>query len=263
MAESVKEMTSKFSKLQKVDFRRWQKKMHFLLTTLNVVHVLSTPALEENENGTPAEIKKRCKWENDDYNCHGHVINGITDRLFDIYQNVESTKELWNNFESKYIANDASTKKFLVSDLLIITWPVMEQYNKLPRILGQFTQHNMKMDECIAVLRSPRGQESDKNKAKFDVGQLSIHMVEGNKMHMTGHVKRDCWVNLNERKMVNNDARNSSGRNNGSNGSAPPKEGQKDKYNMLKVQVTDQALESLILGKDQGSTVTCSLWNVM
>ncbi|KAL0378958.1 UNVERIFIED_CONTAM: hypothetical protein Sradi_3201300 [Sesamum radiatum] len=46
MAESVKDMTAKFSKLDKfegVDFRRWQKKMHFLLTTLKVVYVLSTP----------------------------------------------------------------------------------------------------------------------------------------------------------------------------------------------------------------------------
>ncbi|KAJ9547270.1 hypothetical protein OSB04_019813 [Centaurea solstitialis] len=31
----------------------------------------------------------------------------------------------------------------------------------------------------------------------------------------------------------------------------------------LKVQVTDQDLESLILGKDRGGTVTCSLWNVI
>ncbi|KAJ9538836.1 hypothetical protein OSB04_031569 [Centaurea solstitialis] len=67
MAESVKDMTSKFAKLEKfqgVDFRRWQKKMHFLLTTLNVVHVLSSTAPEEKENKTPAEIRKRCKWEN-------------------------------------------------------------------------------------------------------------------------------------------------------------------------------------------------------
>nr|GEU42852.1 zinc finger, CCHC-type [Tanacetum cinerariifolium] len=47
--EYVKDMTSKFDKLAKFeghDFRRWQKKMHFLLTTLKVVYVLSTPSLE-------------------------------------------------------------------------------------------------------------------------------------------------------------------------------------------------------------------------
>ncbi|KAK4386023.1 Retrovirus-related Pol polyprotein from transposon TNT 1-94 [Sesamum angolense] len=60
-------MTTKFSKLDKfegVDFHRWQKKMHFLLTTLKV--------------------------------------------------NVEFAKALWDALEAKYMAEDASSKKFLV-----------------------------------------------------------------------------------------------------------------------------------------------------
>jgi len=49
------EMTSNFQKLDKVKdvrFRRWQKKMHFLLTILKVVYVLNTPYLVETENET-------------------------------------------------------------------------------------------------------------------------------------------------------------------------------------------------------------------
>ena len=90
-------MTTKFNKLenfQGVDFRRWQKKMHFLLTTLKVVYMVSTPMLEEKRDETPAEIRKRCKWENDDYICRGHILNSMCDPLFDIYQNVESVKQL-------------------------------------------------------------------------------------------------------------------------------------------------------------------------
>ena len=90
--------------------------MHFLLTTLNVVYVLSSTAPEEKEDETPAEIRKRCKWDNDDYICRGHILNGMSDPLFDIYQNVENAKQLWNDLESKYIAEDVSSKKFLVSD---------------------------------------------------------------------------------------------------------------------------------------------------
>ena len=33
------------------------------------------------------------------------------------YQNYENAKSLWDNLESKYIAEDSSSKKFLVSDL--------------------------------------------------------------------------------------------------------------------------------------------------
>ncbi|KAJ0912638.1 hypothetical protein HanRHA438_Chr06g0276621 [Helianthus annuus] len=55
-------MTSKFEKLEKFegqDFRRWRKKMHFLLTTLKVVYVLSTPMHEEWENKTLDQQRKR------------------------------------------------------------------------------------------------------------------------------------------------------------------------------------------------------------
>ncbi|CAH9121662.1 unnamed protein product, partial [Cuscuta epithymum] len=155
---TVEEMTSKFNKLDKFqgnDFRRWQKKMHFLLTTLKVVYVLSTPMPEVMEDETLEQTRRRNKWENDDYICRGHILNGMSDALFDIYQNVESAKELWNSLESKYIAEDASSKKFLVSDFnnykMVDSRPVMEQYNELLRVLGQFKLHKIGVDESYAV----------------------------------------------------------------------------------------------------------------
>ncbi|GKC55787.1 hypothetical protein Tco_1083385 [Tanacetum coccineum] len=50
MGDTVKDMTAKFGKLDKFegnDFRRWQKKMHFLLTTLMVVYVLIEGSRDE------------------------------------------------------------------------------------------------------------------------------------------------------------------------------------------------------------------------
>ncbi|KAJ9547314.1 hypothetical protein OSB04_019857 [Centaurea solstitialis] len=330
MAElSSKDMTTKFAKLEKfqgVDFRRWQKKMHFLLTTLNVVHVLSSTAPEEKDDETPAEIRKRCKWENDDYICRGHILNGMSDSLFDIYQNVKNAKQLWNDLESKYIAEDASSKKFLVSDFnnykMMDSRPVMEQYNELLRILGQYAQHNMQMDECIAVSsvidklppswkdfkhtlkhqkeelslvqlgshirieESLRSQESDKNKAKPDVGQPSVHMVEGNKINpkhkgkgikrkfedrnkpnnnsnvlvcwrcnMTGHLKRDCRVNLNKRGNVNNGAGSSGGGNYKPNGFAPQKGQNFSNLDKPMVYVCSLILESFYVQDDH-----CTWW---
>nr|GFB46346.1 zinc finger, CCHC-type [Tanacetum cinerariifolium] len=60
--ETVKDMTTKFDKLVKFegqDFRRRQKKMHFLLTTLMVVYVLSTPSPEWHEDETLETTRKR------------------------------------------------------------------------------------------------------------------------------------------------------------------------------------------------------------
>ncbi|GJX23249.1 putative reverse transcriptase domain-containing protein [Tanacetum coccineum] len=116
---TVKDMTANFGKLDKFeghDFRRWQKKMHFLLTMLKVVYVLTTPMPELLEDATMEAIRIRAKWENDDYICRGHILNGMPDSLFDVYTNVESAKELWDSLESKYMAEDASSKKFMKGD---------------------------------------------------------------------------------------------------------------------------------------------------
>nr|GEV81628.1 zinc finger, CCHC-type [Tanacetum cinerariifolium] len=76
--KTVKDMTTNFKKLNKFrghDFRRWQKKMHFLLTTLKMVYALTTPMPELLEDATVKTIRIRVKWENDDYICRGHILN--------------------------------------------------------------------------------------------------------------------------------------------------------------------------------------------
>ncbi|GJT78362.1 hypothetical protein Tco_1045087 [Tanacetum coccineum] len=109
--ESMKDMTSKFDKLDKFegqDFRRWQKKMHFLLTTLKVVYVLSTPSPVWSENETLEATRKRMKWKRR-LHMPCHILN------------------------------------------MVDTRPVMEQFHEMLRILGQYTQHNLMMDEAISV----------------------------------------------------------------------------------------------------------------
>ncbi|GJS68381.1 zinc finger, CCHC-type containing protein [Tanacetum coccineum] len=153
---ATKHMASNFAKLDKfegVDFRRWKKKIHFLLSSMSVVYVLTTPIPDDGgDDPTVEQVRKRAKWDNDDYVCRGLILNGMSDPLFDIYQNVESSKELWDSLEAKYMAEDASSKKFLVSNFTNYKIAaVLEQYNELLSILGRFTQHKMNMDEAIQV----------------------------------------------------------------------------------------------------------------
>ncbi|GJX49047.1 hypothetical protein Tco_0275892, partial [Tanacetum coccineum] len=139
----------------------------------------------------------------------GLIFNGMSDFLFDVYQNVETSKELWDTLESKYMAENASSKKFLVSNFtnykMTDSKPVLKQYNKLLGILGRFTQHKMNMDESIQVSciidklpllkqynkllgilgsshlrieKSPRAQDSDKPKGNNVAGHLVVNMVE-------------------------------------------------------------------------------------
>ncbi|GJT26321.1 zinc finger, CCHC-type containing protein [Tanacetum coccineum] len=84
--DSMKDMTSKFDKLTKFegqDFHRWQNKMHFLLTTLKVMYVLSIPSPVWSKNETLKATRKRMKWENDDYICRGHILNRLRNQELD------------------------------------------------------------------------------------------------------------------------------------------------------------------------------------
>ncbi|XP_039686017.1 uncharacterized protein [Medicago truncatula] len=158
MAASLKEMTSDFVKLEKFDggnFIRWQKKMKFLLTTLKVAYVLNMARPEEKDDETVAETRDRQKWDNDDYICLGHILNGMSDSLFDIYQSSPSAKDLWDKLETRYMREDATSKKFLVSHFnnykMVDHKSVMEQLYEIERILNNYKQHNMNMDETIIV----------------------------------------------------------------------------------------------------------------
>nr|GEW87378.1 zinc finger, CCHC-type [Tanacetum cinerariifolium] len=100
---TVKEMTTNFRKLDKFegrDFRRWQKKMHFLLATLKVVYVLTTLMPELVKDATVEAIRIRAK------SCEIHLNRSTWQRILQVRNSL---------------------------------------------ILGQYTQHSLKMDESISV----------------------------------------------------------------------------------------------------------------
>ncbi|GJS91286.1 zinc finger, CCHC-type containing protein [Tanacetum coccineum] len=173
-----------------------EKKMHFLLSSMSVVYVLTTPILEDGgDDATVEQIRKRTKWDNDDYVCRGLILNGMSDSLFDIYQNVESSKEIWDSLEAKYMAKDASSTKFIVSNFINYKMTdsrlVLEQYNEL---LEDFNAHLNIQEELylielgnhLRIKESLRVQDSDKPKGNKVASPLVVNMVEHN------NSSRDC-----------------------------------------------------------------------
>ncbi|GKB66682.1 hypothetical protein Tco_0928094 [Tanacetum coccineum] len=65
---AIKHMDSNFAKLDKfegADFRRWQKKMRFLLSSMSVVYVLTTPIPKDGgDDETVEQIRKSAKMLN-------------------------------------------------------------------------------------------------------------------------------------------------------------------------------------------------------
>ncbi|KAI3516107.1 hypothetical protein L1887_15017 [Cichorium endivia] len=174
---SVKDMTRKLTKFEGQDLRRWQKKIHFLLTTLRVAYVLSTPMLEVVGDEPPEATRRRSKWENDDYIWHGHILNGMYDYLFDIYQNVESAKELLDSLESKYMTEDASTISVaVIIDKLPPSWKDFKHTLKHKK--EELTL--VKLGSHLRIEESLKTEELDNNpKGMNQVGSSSVNMVEG------------------------------------------------------------------------------------
>ncbi|GJY47962.1 zinc finger, CCHC-type containing protein [Tanacetum coccineum] len=177
-------MTTNFRKLDKFeghDFRRWQKKMHFLLTTLKVVYVLTTPMPELMEDATVEAIRIRAKWENDDYICRGHILNGMFDSLFDVYTNVESAMELWDSLESKILGQytqhglrlDESISVLSIIDMLPPSWKDFKHTLKH----GKDNLSLVQLGSHLRIEESLRAHESDKGKGKEVVGP-SVNMIE-------------------------------------------------------------------------------------
>ncbi|GJU74541.1 hypothetical protein Tco_1265946 [Tanacetum coccineum] len=158
---TVKDKTLNFGKFDKFeghDFRRWQKKMHFLLTTLKGSHL---------------------EW------------------YFDVYTNVESAKELWDSLESKYMTMDSSSKKFLVLDnniqhgfvIMDESISVSSIIDKLPPSWKDF-KHTLKYGKDdlslvkhgshLHIEESLRERDNDKGKGK-EVGRPSVNMTEEGK----------------------------------------------------------------------------------
>nr|GEV32480.1 hypothetical protein [Tanacetum cinerariifolium] len=123
---------------------------------MSVVYVLTTPIPDE-ENATVEKIKKLSEWENDNY--------------------------------AKYMAEDASSKKFLVSDFtnykMTDSRPVMEQYNELLDFKYALKHKKEKLslvelDSHLRIEESIRLHDSNKPNGTNVVGPSVVNMVEHN-----------------------------------------------------------------------------------
>ncbi|RVW22483.1 hypothetical protein CK203_107222 [Vitis vinifera] len=126
------EKPEKFSGL---NFKRWQQKMLFYLTTLNLARFLTedAPKLKEDE----------------------HDIQVITDSLYNVYSDKKIAKELWESLDRKYKTEDAGAKKFVVGRFLdykmVDSKTVVSQVQELQVILHEIHAEGMMLSETFQV----------------------------------------------------------------------------------------------------------------
>ncbi|RVW87884.1 Retrovirus-related Pol polyprotein from transposon TNT 1-94 [Vitis vinifera] len=174
------EKPEKFSEL---NFKRWQQKMLFYLTTLNLARFLTedAPKLKEDEHDIQV-ISAIDAWKHSDFLCRNYVMNGLADSLYNVYSDKKTAKELWESLDRKYKTEDAGAKKFVVGRFLdykmVDSKTVVSQVQELQVILHEIHAEGMMLSETFQVAaiieKLPPAWKDFKNYLKHKRKEMSI-----------------------------------------------------------------------------------------
>ena len=156
-----KMMNQDFVKLDKFDgsnFICWQDKMKFLLTALKIFYVLDpnlqpipNPTLEDTEQLKEQRIKR----EEDELVCKGHILNTLSDRLYDLFTTMSSQKEIWKVLETKYKTVKQGMDKFIIQKYfdfkMLDNVCVLDQMHELQILIHKLNDLFIKIPELFQV----------------------------------------------------------------------------------------------------------------
>ncbi|RVW95654.1 hypothetical protein CK203_031529 [Vitis vinifera] len=159
--ETIKIMNQDLMRLDRFDgsnFTKWQDKVRFLLTALKIFYILDptlAPLPEPKENDKPQVVAARKKREEDELICRGHILNTLSDRLYDLYTNTYSAREIWEALENKYKAEEEGTKNFLISQYIDFKFfdekPLLPQIHELQVIVNKLKVLKIELPEAFQV----------------------------------------------------------------------------------------------------------------
>ncbi|KAH9751211.1 hypothetical protein KPL71_014192 [Citrus sinensis] len=138
------------------NFKRWQQKMFFYLTTLNLARFLTEDASKPKEGETDIQVASAIDaWHHSDFLCKNYVMNGLSDSLYNVYIGKKTAKELWESLDRKYKTEDVGTKKFVVGRFLdykmVDSKTVISQVQELQIILSEILAEGMHLSETFQV----------------------------------------------------------------------------------------------------------------
>ena len=105
-------------KFNGTNFKCWQQKMHFYLTTLHLDRFLKEEAPLLTAESNAQTVYAADAWKHSDYICRNYVLNCLADSLYNVYSAKPTAKALWESLDHKYKTEDAGAKKWIVGRFL-------------------------------------------------------------------------------------------------------------------------------------------------
>lgn len=140
------------------NFTPWKRKLFFLLTILRIAYILDPklePFPEPKEDDTKVVRAARKQREDDEVMCRGHILNTLSDRLYDLYNSMASPIEIWNAFEYKYKTKKEGTDKFLVLKYfefaMVDIKSILDQIHELQIIVAKLRELKVEISESFQV----------------------------------------------------------------------------------------------------------------
>lgn len=97
--QTINHQVTKLDRLDgmRTNISHWKRKIMFFLTAIKVAFILdpSLPLFLEPKDDESDEVKQQCKIRQEDKIIHrGHIIDTLSDCLYDIYKSMKTTKEI-------------------------------------------------------------------------------------------------------------------------------------------------------------------------
>lgn len=197
----------RFDSFDDTNFTRWQDKMKFLLTTLKVFYILTAqPLAEPTVKDTDEQKMERKKREEDDLICRGHIPNPLSNRLYDLYNETKTAKEIWDALEIKYKAEQHGTNKFMVATNFYFKKtdknPLLVQVQELQVIVNKIRSLKMDIPEAfqvgVIIAKLPPSWNGFRKKLLHDSKDFSLEEIQ-----MQLRVEEE--LRLHDKKVVVND----------------------------------------------------------
>ena len=170
-------------KFNGLNFKPWQQKMLFYLTTLNLARFLTenAPKLKKDERDIQV-IGAIDAWKHPDFLCINYVLNRLTNYLYNVYYTKCSTKELWESLDHKYKTEDDGNKKFIVGQFLdfktVDSKTVARQVKEFQVVIHEIHTKGMVLRESFQVAivseKLPLAWKDFKNYLKHKQKEMSM-----------------------------------------------------------------------------------------